>query len=83
MYTFAARSRNDLYDNEKKSIKKEKQFSELKTSPLNNDFLELLYEIKRFAALVWVSSAKCRLVVLQVTFQVVRGLRYSNRCLHW
>lgn len=52
MYTFAARSRNDLYDNEKKSVKKEKQFSELKTSPLNNDFLELLYEIKRFAALV-------------------------------
>lgn len=36
----------------KKSIKKEKKFSELKTSPLNNDFLELLYEIKRFAALV-------------------------------
>lgn len=84
MYTFAARSRNDLYDNEKKkSIKKEKKFSELKTSPLNNDFLELLYEIKRFAALVWVPSAKCRLVVLQVTFQVVRGLRYSNRCLQW
>ena len=52
MYTFAARSRKDLYDNEKKSIKKEKQFSELKTSPLNNDFLELLYEIKKFAALV-------------------------------
>lgn len=53
MYTFAARSRNDLYDTEKKkSIKKEKKFSELKTSPLNNDFLELLYEIKRFAALV-------------------------------
>lgn len=47
MYTFAARSRNDLYDNEKKNIKKEKQFSELKTSPLNNDFLELLYEIKK------------------------------------
>lgn len=52
MYTFAARSRNDLYDNENKNIKKEKQFSELKTSPLNNDFLELLYEIKRFVALV-------------------------------
>lgn len=36
----------------KKSIKKEKQFIEFKTSPLNNDFLELLYEIKSFAALV-------------------------------
>ena len=46
MYTFAARSRNDLDDNEKKSIKKEKQFSELKTSPLNNDSLSYCMKLK-------------------------------------